>query len=313
MKAVLIILTLLGLLAICYFIPVVRSEQIRIAANFDNAIAQVKNPGNWKNWFPEIRERWQQDSSSVELINNKEAKTFTINAGTESYKVKMLTPLSYLVEKRGNGDFSYFSFTVLSQLSPDSVTINVSSPSRLLFRIIPFLAPTENIKTIHGLRNYLEDPIAHYGYPFELLQVTDTIFLVNQYLSSKKELFVGIQDSFSVMQGLLPASNEPQQYCVSYKEIPNDSVSVMLGIPVNRSLQVDKPSIRIIRMPKGRMLTAIYTGSFSQRSLVYAAMKRYIVDKHLIQVSAEYEMYLDANLPVNDSSKIKIRVYFPVL
>lgn len=315
MKIVALILIIPVVLIVLFFIPFTEDEDIRIAANFHNTTMQVMHPENWKKWFPAIRQVWMKDTSSVSIHVDKPNKTFTIYAGEDRYYVKVITPLSYLAEQISAKEKSSFLFTVRSQLSPDTVTVSIRTASRLLYHIFPMLQQQNSSAPILGLKAYLEDAVAYYGYRFVIEPVSDTILLTRLFSCNNKNIFNRLRENAAAIQELLLKNKLTQTNftCASYREINRDSMAILLGIPVKNIPAAGISPANVMRMPKGRMLTGHYSGRFDERTGIYRAIKEYIEDKHLKQVAAAFEMYLDNTMPVADSSNIRIRIYFPIL
>lgn len=314
MKTISIASALLLILCLVSLIPVSQTTQLTIMASFDNTVSQVMQPGNWKNWYPNIKKSRLADPSSYRLNENKSARTFTITAGGDSFHIDQRTPLSYRVHAVTDGRPAVFAFAVLPMRSPDRTEIVVGTRTRLLYRLLRFVRPpSPGVAAIIGLRSYLEDVQAFYGYPIAIRKVTDTVYLTAQALLGRHDLFKRIPGLFSEIDRFirdkdLRIADDP---AVSYGPLQKDSLHVMAGIPVNRMVAADGP-VTCMQMPKGRMLVGRYDGAFAGRAALYAGMQRYMADHHLSAVADPFERYTDRRLPVSDSSTIHIELYFPI-
>jgi effector-binding domain-containing protein len=65
--------------------------------------------------------------------------------------------------------------------------------------------------------------------------------------------------------------------------------------------------------PKGRAVVGYYEGNYAGLKKLYAAMEKYIYDKHLHPVAAKYEKYLINPHSSADSLHMKIEIYYPIL
>ncbi|HUB61662.1 MAG TPA: GyrI-like domain-containing protein [Puia sp.] len=286
MKIFSIVLALLLFCLLAYLIPVSLTSRLTIDASFNNTLAQVVHPGNWKNWYP---------------------------AGID-YHAEQRTPLSWQVETTTGSRPATFSFALLPTRFPDQVEIVVGSKTRLLYRLLPFdHHPSPGITAITALKSYLEDPNAFYGFPIAIQQVTDTVYLTIRSVLKKKDLFEKLPGLFSQLGQFIRDKDLRivNDRSVSFEPARQDSLSVMAGIPVNRTV-TGEGRIVCMQMPKGRMLVGRYRGSFAGRQALYKSMQRYRADHHLSLVADPYEQYTDNRLPVNDSSIISIELYFPI-
>ena len=293
------------------FIPVSQRTEIIIAANFDNTVEQIIHPDNWKKWYPGIKESWQSDSSGFRLTKDDIAKTFTITTPRKKYVIKTITLLSYEVTEN-NSDRFYL--TVFPLLSPDSTKVITKANTRLLFKLFSFLHNYSAESTAGGLKSFLENPIALYGFPVEIKKVTDTVYLTTNFVANKNNLFEKLPMMFSDIDGFILKNklNIINNKDIAYATLNNDSLQVMVGIPVNK-IVTGNDHIYCMQMPKGRMLVGQYEGRFDERQSIYRAMQKYIFDHHLSMIAQSYERYLNNRLPVADSSHIQIELYIPIL
>jgi len=86
---------------------------------------------------------------------------------------------------------------------------------------------------------------------------------------------------------------------------------MMAGIPVNKTVP-SNPDIQFVKMPKGRMLVGEYEGIYSKKASLSNAMEKYIRDHMMVGVAVPYEKYLNDSIPANDTSIVKLKMYYPV-
>ena len=86
----------------------------------------------------------------------------------------------------------------------------------------------------------------------------------------------------------------------------------MAAIPVSKQVQTP-PLLEFLRMPEGRMLTVDFNGDYRDIQKAYIAADRYVADYNLKPVALPYERYYTKAVSAADSSRMKIRIYIPVL
>ncbi len=90
-----------------------------------------------------------------------------------------------------------------------------------------------------------------------------------------------------------------------------DSLTVMAGFNIDKIIKGDYLYI-FKQFPAGQPLAvATFKGIYRDRSLLYAAMEKYIPDHQLIKVGLPFEKY-SSTLPVSDSSVVAFELCYPL-
>jgi hypothetical protein len=198
MKRVLLSLLVLALafLIICYFIPVTREKQVFIASTYQNIISSTTQPKNWIKWDSSVRQAWQRDPSATSFSNDTTHHIISIDIPEKKIRITELTYLLYQVEEIRNERSSVFTFSIIPYIgngqarSEHNSRIAYAEKSNLLYRFLPFLEGRSfGERTISGLRAFLENNTHFYGFPIELKQATDTLFLTKKDSLPKQDLF----------------------------------------------------------------------------------------------------------------------------
>lgn len=143
--------------------------------------------------------------------------------------------------------------------------------------------------------------------------LTDSIVITTAAETSANDLYRQMQKSFDRLNSYLIKNrlNTTGNYMAHINKT-KDSFTVMTGIPAS-GFAAPESNISYMQMPVGgKMITAVYTGIYKERSRAYAAMEKYISDYELKIVSVPYEKFSDNKLPVSDESFVKLKLYYPV-
>jgi effector-binding domain-containing protein len=302
------------LLVILFIIPVKRSQETAITANFFKTIQQINNPANWKNWHPAIRKAWENDSSECRIVKDSAGFTFIIFTPQHSFFVKVITPVTFEIQEKIKTHLSIYGFTVVATKRPNKINILSVRKQPLFYQVFSFIdekAPAD--VTLQDLKSFVENRSQLYGFQLKIIQAEDTIFATRKGTVALSKLFTSLPDFFKSVNdyidnnGLTAMSNK----CVSYT-ITGDSVFIMTGIPVNKAAS-EKNGIMCMKIPfASKVLYAYFEGKFSERKAVYSAMEKYILDFNLEKAALPYEKYVNNILPASDSEQIKIEVFYPL-
>ena len=309
-KVVLLIVSFVCVIALLYFIPVAKKETVPVATNLYAITSTVMQPENWKRWQQTIRSAYAKDSAQVQVAKASKS-AFTISMPQHQFDVTPISPVLYTVQETNNGNTSQYAINIIP-VKEDTVNLLVVKKTNVLAWLFSSTQSPADI-TAHSLKKFLETPGAFYGYPMDIKKVTDTVIATQKMRVSKKDLFRVLPSSFQSLehyiqqQGLQAVNN----WEVSYNNTYNDSLDVMTGIPVNQPAEA-VGKVRCLHIPKGRMLVGYYEGRFMDRKDIYAALERYIADRHLMKVAVPFEKYVNNELPASDSAIVKFELYYPV-
>ena len=321
-KVILIAFSILILfLAVSYFIPVRKLNEVIIANSYTNIIKATFQPKNWIKWNDDVKDAWQKDSSSCHFTEDSLNHVSTIDIPGQQIRITQNHFLLYQLKETKQSHVSNFSFLMTMNVGYEkgssglNTLVTYGQMSRLLYKFFPFFEDTSFAhQTIASLKTYLEDPFRVYGFPIGLSQSSDSIFLTKTVVSSKKEIFKKLPlvfnelDSFARSKGIANPVNKN----IYFNYINKDSLSVNAGVNINKIIP-DDYLISCKRFYNGQiMVIGHYEGPFYKRYEIYNAMDQFMLDHQFIKGGASYEKYVSL-LPASDSSVTKIELYYPLL
>lgn len=164
------------------------------------------------------------------------------------------------------------------------------------------------------VKQYAENNQFVYGYKIKTDTLTNNIIITCISNTNETNKYTQLQMNFKQINDYISKHNLQisGNYMSNIRAQSADKVTVMTGIPAN---QFSKPDQQISYMqmpPGGKMVTAVYTGQYKEKEMVYDAMEKYIADNEFKIVSLPYEKYLDNKIPINDSSIVRLKFYYPV-
>ncbi len=314
-----LLLIVLVFLIVSYFIPVNREKQVFVRSTFENVISSTTLPENWIKWDAEVGAAWQKDSSACKFGTDTTNHIISINIPGKKIRITQLTYLLYQLEEIKNNHSSVFSFTIIPYVgngqprSQHNSTIVYAEKTSLLFRILPFLEKGSSAdRTISELQSYLEDNTRFYGFPIELKQATDTLFLTHKASILKQDLFKKLPTLFDDLDRFARENQcQPVNRNIAYDPTNNDSLSILAGINIDKIIMGDYLH-NFMELPTGQFLAVgQFEGPFRDRSVLYKAIEKYLSDHQFIRIAVPYEKYLSP-LPATDSSIVKITLSYPL-
>lgn len=312
MKKGFIILIIFVIFSIASFFPVTQNSTIDISATFDNTILQIVHIENWKNWYPDIKESYTKNADSYSIEKDSSQKIYTIKVPDEKYIIQAITPMSYKINEEGSRMKDNFAFTVFPGGASGKMKIFLVNKTPLIFALLKSKNPGED--ALNGLKSYLEDPKAFYGFDIQMAAIRDSVIASKVFRAQKKDIFFEIQNAYKDLMKYLNTQSltKTGHVSISYISIPGDSLQITVGVPVNK-LAAPGNGIQCLSLPaKGRVLVGTYQGKFSERKKIYIAMSKYLTD-HTLSIPAEsFERYLNDSIPTSGSFEIKMELNYPV-
>jgi len=289
------------------FVPATEKDYIIINAPLNNTLSAIQQIANWKKWHPSLRDT----TDSVEIHEK------FIQQGRDSIQVLTITAFGILVKESDSSNHILYSLIVRPSDDPylSKVEIRFSTTIlRLLYDESKNLATSELNPILNSLRKYLENTEAYYGFPIQFRPVTDTLVITTMSEASAVVVPDTLHNMFSRLydftaENSLRITDSPIAYI---QRTENTRRKLMAGLPVTKEATV-KPGLEYQRMPQGRMLTIDFNGDYRSIQKAYTAADRYITDHNLKTVALPYERYYTKPVDSEDSSRMKIRIYIPVL
>ena len=311
-KRVAVILIVMVVLSVVSIIPVSQKTTINITASFDNTVSQVIKLGNWKNWYPSMKEAYNNNPQGYSFSKDASQKNYTIIIGGKQYFIYTITPMVYQVKEANSNWVDIFAFTVLPGDTSGRMKIVIEKKNPLLFALVGRTKAGEN--AINGLKNYLEDPKSFYGFNIQMGTIRDSVIASSVFKIRKKDVFPKIHEVYMNLIQYVKTNNllKTDHVSISYIPISEDSIQLTIGVPVDKPAPSDKDITCLLLPAKGNVLIGNYEGRFSDKKKIYLAMSKYLAD-HSLSVPAEsFERYLNDSIPSSDSSMIRIELNYPV-
>lgn len=310
-KVVAVFLIVIVLIAAAFY-PVKQNSTITINATFDNTFLQVMHIENWKNWYPDIRNAYEDHPGAYHISPDNSKKNYSIAIPGKKLSIHVITPMVYNVTETGNNSVNTFAFTVFPGEEHGQMKIFFERKVPLIFTL--FNKNDSDNNPLQGLKNYLETPEEFYGYNIKMSEIKDPIIASLVFKSLQNDIFIKMPKKREELVNYIKKNNLQKTGYISVSYIPllHDSIQITVGIPVDKIATPDQ-EIKCLSLPaKGRVLVADYKGIFSDRQKVYQAMTKYLTD-HTLSIPAEsFERYLNDSLPTSDSSQINMQLNFPV-
>lgn len=314
MKKIVITITLLvSALLILRFTPASQQKEILIKNKIEHVNNYVSYPHNWIKWYPALKEAWAQDGNSIHIKENAAGKTFSFVLPGKEIQVTSVSGVEYHIQEAGSDAKELvFSF------SPDEKTtytkVKYTQRSNMLYQVLPFLQSGININpVIASLQYALEDVHSFYGFDISTSPSEGKAYLVKKATTSKQNIFTWLPHMFSAIEewNKKQGGEQPKTYNISYIPTHKDSVEIMTGIVLSKTIP-GNDSIEYMKIPeKQLLLVGNYEGVYAKKEALYTAMALYMMDNNLPQISAFFERFEPGKIPTSDSSIVKMQLCFP--
>ena len=303
-----IILLVIMIAIICVW-PITQRDNINVSATFDNTMVSIIHLENWKNWYPEIKKAYENDSANYSFKQDSQ-KIYKITSSGKKFIVHVLSPTSYQVNEVNGSWTDIFAFSVLP--GNDKMQIGLVKKNPLLFVLLNKNKAGEN--ALNGLKDYLEDPRSFYGFEIKRGTIRDSIIASSNFKIKKTDVFVKIRDGYQNLQEYIKSNGlkVTDHPSISYNPTSDDSLQITIGIPVNKIAPPAKDINCLLLPAKGNVLVGIYEGKFADRNKIYLAMSKYETDHTFAGVAESFERYLNDSIPSSDSSIIKMELNYPI-
>ncbi len=311
-KKTVIYLIIIAVVILICFTPFNQKKTVNIQAPYFITLQQLLRPDNWKNWQPDTKLAWKQDSSQVKLV--KRRTSFTIQKPGFTLAVDHANGFGFDVKKTINGKTSNYYFVAIpSNISGNSIII-CTKKINLIQLMGSYFGADFSLTDIPYLKNYLEDPRQYYGFDIKKTTVTDSnVVVIKKVVATTNKLAAIAQIQQDLKQFIQQHHLKIVQPLIAdIRDIGTDSLRIMIGLPIDKQT-LSAGKIEFMHLPPhGRMLTGLYTGKYSGRQKLYLAMKTYIADHSLSSPEDPYEKYLDNKIPASDTSLVHLQVNFPI-
>jgi len=312
-KFLLLVFIFLSTGIVLYIIPITQGKTYIIKSNFDNTLSSFNKPANWEKWHPFVSTLSARNFRAYKFMRDSLTHNFKFINSPDSMVVEAINPLLYNIEQYNERKVSSYTYEIIPSSSTNSITVRTIEKVPLLLYLFAFPNENKGEKSVLALKAFLENEKAFYGYNIQIEKVRDTVFAVTRLTIFKNNLFKTLPKEFSKIDTYIKEKNLIQKNfaSVSYNSKGDDSLELILGIPVSKFANGDK-DIKCVSIPKGRMLTGNYQGKFGEREKIYETFRKYVRDHYLEDVGAPFETYLNNKLPASDSDIVQFKLYYPI-
>lgn len=316
MKRFLISILILGILLVASFIPVIKRSETRIEASIIDVSMQLNNAEKWKLWHMPLKKAFEAKPSDYEVKNNYNQHIFFINTPQLSYTITNPDAGNFEIKVVEENKASYCKLQ-LSIIPETPFTKVVSETKSALIKSLFSTSRQDEIaeKICKDLNVFMETPGLYYGFPIQLKGVVDTNVAVLKKIVAVKEKFKVLP---TLLEDLKQYANTNkltvmQPPMLQFHHHGKDSLNIVMMLALNKPGPIIN-NIICAKMPSGgRMLVGKFSGKFADRTRLYAAMEKYILDKNLESIVNSYEKYHSYPLPKNEHSEVDLEIYYPII
>jgi hypothetical protein len=316
-KVFVIIATILVLiLVIAHFIPSYSQKEILVISPIMHPAQELNSPAEWQRWNPVVKKYCLKNPSACPLNNNRIQTSFVIQAGQNSFAV-VARGVSYDITETNNGAAKLYNYTLVPSIHNDSTMLVVTVKTNMLSSFLSF-GKKDAFVYADSLKSFIETPSAYYGFPIQLSPVIDSNVITTHKVVLNKNPAGELKFLYKSLDSFIEVNHlkTVQPHIAHFQPKGNDSVDVMVGVPVDRMPVNDnaRNGISFMKMPvQGHIVIGYYKGKYKDRIYLYRSMDRYFNDKLLKPAAVNYEKYLNNNIPENDSSMVEINLCAPYL
>ncbi|MEO6358725.1 MAG: hypothetical protein ABIO56_18960 [Ferruginibacter sp.] len=307
---------LITLLLVTYFIPVTEKKELLIASPILRISEQLIHAEKWKKWNIDLKSEAEKNNNKCTILNDFKQHSFTISTPHQSISVISPSGTRFEVSEKRNGASNNYIVSLSADIDNKKTIVTTEKKNSLFTKL--FWAgknklPDDNI--LYPLKKFMETDSLYYGFAIEIKKVVDSIVIVLNRQIPLDQKFLVTPSMLKTLHDYTAVKkisiNQP--LILQYIGLPNDSISVLTMLSVNKKVP-DKDKIRCMKMPvKGRMLVGYFKGKFKDRIQLQVAMQQYILDNNLNSIVGSYEKYLNNKLPESENDAIEIEMYYPIL
>lgn len=263
------------------------TEQLLIRASIFDLSGQLTRPEEWNNWYP--------GTTSKQPLQETGPDSWQSVSGWR-YHWKLINPVSIdILEDSGNTSFTHH-IRLMAANKGFYTSISWQIEHQLFSRQ---KAKDKLDHALAALRNRMENPVQRYGFPIQLVPVSDTLILtIEQKTTLNREAAVQQQLIQRLLEQYPKTMQQIDRILISRTPIGSDSISLSAGIPLTHSTEVVN-GMRLLKIPaSGRLLLG--KGRPDSRTALLNAMNQYLRDQGLKKAADPYAVYRFA-----DSASVK--------
>jgi hypothetical protein len=293
------------------FIPFKEQVVIKINAPYFNCYQQLFAPHNWQKWQPDINGTYQTDSSLCKLSNVSNG--FKIVIPGELFVIQQQNSTTLFINKTDHNKALNYSYTIIPDTSDLITSLIITYKTTAIKYILSGLGKDEQRETDgYDFKRYMENTKSYYGYYIKSDFLSQQRLVVMRKTFLTKDVFIQASRMKTQLYHyiLLKTLKQTAPLMVQYNSQSGDSTQVLMGIPVNKAIKADHGFL-YMEIPATNALIADFSGSYDDKQKIYAALEKYVHDRHLHKKIAPLEVF-DGALPGNGAEVTTFRIVYPV-
>jgi effector-binding domain-containing protein len=311
MKRWVIIPVLLFIILITSFIPITRSVNLEINAPYFNVYRYIAAAENWIKWQPDLkicasRRELKIDSTKTGFRITAPEITFSIeNAGLNNFAV---------IKKEKGKEYSY-NYLLVPQPKTNKTSIIAVHKTNIIGYIWSVVRGNDlEASPITNLKNYMEDTRLYYGFMIKKESTSGKLLAVKKGSFLAKDAYRQSNLLLNQLNNFVSEKDIKVVYPLQLQYVSrrNDSVGILLGLPVNKKTNVSD-NIEYMVLPKGKVLVGYFKGAYKEREKLYAALQSYMNDNYIREMILPYERFSNDKLPSGDSTIVDMQIVIPYM
>ena len=291
------------------FIPVTHTQSVSINAPFFNIYQQINTPANWLKWQPQLK----AFSRNLKIDSSKSG--FAIKSNSFEVNLQRIGIGEFIVTETTPQKTNTFSYTILPETSTERTVCVIKTKTNVYGYLWSGLKDRQSVRSpLSDLKNYLEDTRQYYGFLIEKKQMANKLMAVKRGRYQMSDVYSQTQRSMNEVYKFIKGSNLKIAGALQLQTFKagQDSVEVMIGLPVNRKVPVTN-EIQYMNIPGGNVLVGSFKGKYENKQKLYLAMRQYVNDNYLHTVILPMEIFKGDKLPVSDSTVVTMQVIIPYI
>lgn len=311
MKRWVIIPVLLFITLIICFIPITKSVNLEINAPYFNVYRYLAAAGNWIKWQPDLKvnaskEKLKIDSTQTGFrITSPEIAISVENAGLNNFAI---------IKKEKDKEYHCNYLLVPQPKANKTVIIAIHKTNVIGYVWSALMHDDFNTSPIISLKNYMEDTQLYYGFMIKKELTSGKLLAVKKRSFLANDVYQQSNIMLSQLNNLVSEAHIKVVYPLQLQYVSrrNDSVEMLLGLPVNEKAAVSD-HIEYMVLPKGKILVGYFKGVYKEREKLYAALKLYMNDNYIREMILPYERFSNDKLPNSDSTIVDMQIVIPYM
>ena len=287
------------------------NRHVIVHANIEDVARQFTDLNRWKRWHPAFLH--QDADAAVNTGNGQQEIVYR----RVTYRIRQVHAAAALVTRMEDGRTTKFSLTAMPYGDGSSTDVEyaqmVSGFGWLRQKIS---GRDDSSPVLKGLQSFAEDDSRRYGFFITMVPVTDTLILTTRIEVSKDSILNNIQVLYRRLQAYCRANaiTAPKNYYyLSTVSSAGGRAELAAGLPVHTTAARQHRDFEFLRLPaNGKLIAGRYSGSYAEKHLLYEAMTRYMLDKHLKKVAQPLEQYRNSDTAFTAGSTVSMQLFFPV-